>query len=376
MTYVENNTRAKSNNAGFSLIEVTVVMFVFLTIATVALTLVRRGATAYGTQQAQSAMNIALRNSIAQIQIDVMNAGTGYYPNIYVPGAPIGITISNNNPTTSCYAGGLYTAQCFDTLNILDFSTVSPTVPTATFDTSASGTMTLTPAPNATMTAAQIAAAYTSGSELMLIATSTQGSPTGQPRFMTVILSGNATYSGNNITISFTKTNKSSQACGDGTGPPCYSNPSDPYLVAKTGTGAMTSAFGVNDYALKLAVITYSVDTTTNPGDPRLVRTPQSGVASVIADRIIGFKVGAMTWGGSLNVTNPSGNDVSNYIYNPANYYYPNDFSLIRSLRVSLIGRTNIDPTNPYKNGFDNGQYRVEAVSTVVSPRNLSMLDK
>jgi len=136
----------------------------------------------------------------------------------------------------------------------------------------------------------------------------------------------------------------------------------------------MTSTFGVNDYALLLSVVTYAVDVATDPNNPRLVRTTADGVSSVIADRIIGFKVGAMTWNGSRSVT--SGDDQTVYKYNPANYNYPNDFSLVRSLRVSLIGRTNPDPTSNYTNSFDGGKYRVESVSTVINPRNLSMLDQ
>jgi hypothetical protein len=126
---------------------------------------------------------------------------------------------------------------------------------------------------------------------------------------------------------------------------------------------------------LKLSAVTYRVDTTTDSTNPCLVRS-QNGVDGVIADRIIGFKVGAMTWAGSRNVSASSGDDVAGYIYDPSTYGYPNDFSLIRSIRVSLIGRTKPDPTSNYTNGFDGGPYRVEAVSTVVSPRNLSMLDQ
>ena len=380
--------RGLRRSMGFSLIEVTIAMAIFMTIGLMALALVRRDATAFNTQQAQSGMNVALRNAIAQIQIDMMNAGTGYYPSIYVPGSPIGVTISNSQ-NTNCYSGGLYTAGCFDTLYILQFSSASPAVPTGSVDTYANGSMTLTPASGAAMTAAQIAAAYTSAynanttaTELMLITTGTS-SITGQPQVMTVNLSAAPTSSGSNITVQYTKSSKgtSTTSCSGGT-KACYCNKSEQYRIAYTGesavcgTDAMTNAFGTNDYVLLLSVVKYSVDTTTDATNPRLVRTTPDGVASVIADRIISFKVGAMTWGQSRNVTNPVGDDATNYIYNPANYYVANDFSLIRSLRVSLIGRTKPDPTSYYKNGFDGGNYRVEALSTIINPRNLSMLDQ
>jgi hypothetical protein len=104
------------------------------------------------------------------------------------------------------------------------------------------------------------------------------------------------------------------------------------------------------------------VDTVTNPQNPTLVRTQGTGgPATVVADQIIGFKVGA--WN---TVTNQ-------YEYTATNYN--DDWSSIKSVRLSLIGRTNPQTAanTGYKNTFDNGSYRVEGVSIVVNPRNLSM---
>ncbi len=392
MRLVMKNTRAGRKAAGFSLIELTIAMAIFITISVVVLGLVRRDATAFNTQQAQSAINVALRNAVAQMQIDMMSAGAGYYPNVYVPGSPVGVTICNSNSTScyyhsgaACYNNGTYTNQCFDSLNILQFSSVSPAQPTGSVDTYANSTMTLTPAPNATMTAAQIAAAYTNGTELLLITSATSGL-TGEPQIMTVNLTAPATYSGNIITIQYTKTRLDSTTNCKNKTAPCYYNPAENYLIASTGTDAMTNSFGTADYVLVPSVIKYSVDATTDSTNPRLVRTTPDGVSSVITDRIIGFKIGAMTWGGARSVTGYDsngdpitgwdGNDVPNYNYDPTTYLYPNDFTLVRSLRVSLIGRTNPDPTSYYKNGFDGGNYRIEALSTIINPRNLSMLDQ
>jgi hypothetical protein len=47
----------------------------------------------------------------------------------------------------------------------------------------------------------------------------------------------------------------------------------------------------------------------------------------------------------------------------------------IRSVRISLIGRTAPNPDGSFQNSFDGGNYRVEAISVVVNPRNLSMND-
>src|SRR6185369_71634 len=80
-------------------------------------------------QQNQSAMNVVLRNAIAQMQMDVVNAGAGYYPSQDIPAWPIGITIENRNGG-GCFNGasGTYTANCFDTLNVIAFDTTNTPV--------------------------------------------------------------------------------------------------------------------------------------------------------------------------------------------------------------------------------------------------------
>ena len=54
------------------------------------------------------------------------------------------------------------------------------------------------------------------------------------------------------------------------------------------------------------------------------------------------------------------------------------NFSLVRSIRVSLIGRTTPDYRGTYKfrNTFDNGPYQVQGIAVVANPRNLSMNDQ
>lgn len=111
-----------------------------------------------------------------------------------------------------------------------------------------------------------------------------------------------------------------------------------------------------------------------------------------MTDQVVGFKVGAALWGAQQGngVT-----DVASYFYNSANYCNggiqgancdatpppnndPYDFSLIRSIRVSLVARTKpqADPTlNNFKNGFDNGPYLVQQASVAVDIRNMSIND-
>jgi hypothetical protein len=130
------------------------------------------------------------------------------------------------------------------------------------------------------------------------------------------------------------------------------------------------------------------VDTST-PSNPHLVRTQGGAVSSpctapvcsVLADQVIGFKVGAALW----NTTTTDQCGIYNYFAANAigticnsgagTSGYNNEFWLVRSLQISLIGRTTpvTDPTYTYRNGFDNGPYQIESVSVVVNPRNLTM---
>ena len=96
---------------------------------------------------------------------------------------------------------------------------------------------------------------------------------------------------------------------------------------------------------------------------------------------MIGFKVGAALWANSDDcgiynyyASNPLGSPpLCDAGANTSGYN--NEFWLIRSIQISLIGRTTpaTDPTYTYRNGFDNGPYQIESVSVVVNPRNLSM---
>jgi hypothetical protein len=95
------------------------------------------------------------------------------------------------------------------------------------------------------------------------------------------------------------------------------------------------------------------------------VRT-ESGQTNVIAEQIIGFKVGATIWNAASGTDNTYSFDSSSYNH---------DWPLIRSVRVSMIGRTPPDWSNTFRNSFDGGPYKIESVSVVINPRNSSMND-
>jgi hypothetical protein len=74
------------------------------------------------------------------------------------------------------------------------------------------------------------------------------------------------------------------------------------------------------------------------------------------------------------------------YCYNSTSNVLPcydNQFDEIRSVRISLIGRTppklysnsNVNSTTLFTNTFDGQPYKIQALSIIVNPRNLSMND-
>jgi hypothetical protein len=92
-------------------------------------------------------------------------------------------------------------------------------------------------------------------------------------------------------------------------------------------------------------------------------------------DQVIGFKVGAAIRNSITDTMN------TQYNYNASTYTVntTNDsaymFSLVRSVRVSLIARTqpSTDPSFTFRNAFDGGPYQVQGASVVVNPRNLNL---
>ena len=328
--------------------ELMVAMAVFLVVGGAAVALFRRHVPLFSQQQSQTAVNVAMRNAAAQIQIDLANAGSGYYQGINIPAWPIGLTIVN--PVGVCFtAPSTYGAGCFDTLNIVSADrNTPPSNPTniGGLTCSLSNANTLYLQPIGATTPAQLAALYNTNDEILLV----NGSGT---QMTTVVLTAPGVVAGGLVQLTHTPTDALGVDPVDTA--PGGLNIANAADVAKLGT-----QFCVTDWAIKLSAITYSVDTVTTPADPSLTRT-QAGQTNVLADQIIGFKVGA--W----NTVN------STYDYVTANYN--SDWSTIQSVRLSMIGRTNpvTGAMAGFTNTFDNGPYKVEGLSIVVNPRNLSM---
>jgi prepilin-type N-terminal cleavage/methylation domain-containing protein len=369
---------------GFTLLELLVATAVFIVVAGAALALFSSQVPLLNRQQNFSALNISMRNAVAQMQLDMVNAGTGYFPGTNIPGWPVGVTIVNSNPASACNTPATYTysSTCFDQLNIIS---TDPNTPPAhpdnggfTFngtDCVATTSSSIYVFPPAGTTAAALASDYHNGDQLLLV-------DNANSKITTILLSGLSgtggtatTFAANGSTgvkLTFNVTNS------DGTN----TTANDPLSIttclvstlpcpAADLNPELNTSFCHTDWILRLAPITYQVS-TANPADPVLTRT-QGGTTSNLAEQVIGFKVGAVAW----NVTS----DTIPYSYFASNTAasspagYSNEWWLIRSVQVAMIARTTpvTDPTYTYRNGFDGGPYQIESEIATVNPRNLSM---
>ena len=159
---------------GFTLIELLVSLAVFLVIGGVALQLVSKNLPLYNRQQSATALNIGLRSAVAQLQLDMVNSGTGFYVGASIPSWPIGLSVINNVPSSSCYdpATKIYGSSCFDTLNVIaaDPSTAPshPNPPGAScVSTSTSSILFADPPPG--VTAAAYASHFADGDQVMVV---------------------------------------------------------------------------------------------------------------------------------------------------------------------------------------------------------------
>lgn len=383
--------------SGFSLVELLIAMLLFLIITGAAIRVIQKHVPMLNAQQSQAALNMNIRNAISQMQIDAVNAGTGYYPGANIPSFPIGLTIFNcgdpangcNSMTgsgASCFNAATltYGVNCFDQVNIIAIDTsIPPGHPADPGNsnnchyTDQSSTLFVNPMNNSVSQSAY-ASAFHNGDELLLI----KGDGSSMT---TVTLTQDGVVTGQNVKLQHHPTNNG----GNSNLPPAV-NSWDPYDIANNSdalNNKLGTTFCNNDWVLRLTAITYLVD-ASNPADPQLKRVKDWGTpaaqSDVIADQVIGFKVGAMTWNtnedqntylfnapaATPSGTAPLGGCTSNYCG------YNNDFSLIRSVLVSVIGRTPPAPADPFRNSFDGGPYKVESISVVINPRNLSMNDQ
>jgi prepilin-type N-terminal cleavage/methylation domain-containing protein len=359
--------------SGFTLVELMMAMLIFLVVGGAAVGLIKKHVPLYASEQNQAGLNVGVRNAVAQMQMDVVNAGSGFYPGANMPFFPVGITVANTgnvgcfDPATFNYTG------CFDSLTVITADdTIPPAHPsgnaagTASVDTT-TGTLFLTfpgvtPVPTAANLATWATGTFTAGKEILLIQGGTDFS-NSNPRMTTVILtSAVGTVSGSSIQVNFTPTLA-------GGVPAVVPDPMG--IITNGDLDQLTNSFDpAQDYAIRLSAVSYGVD-ASDPTNPKLVRVPRgaalAGAQNVIAEQIIGFKVGA--WNTFTN----------SYIYDstlpkgPTGY--GGDWTSIKAVRIDLTARTpvNSDPASTFRNKFDGGPYQVQKISVVINPRNLSM---
>jgi prepilin-type N-terminal cleavage/methylation domain-containing protein len=378
----------KSSAAGFTLVEFMVAMVMFVIVSGAVLEMFAKQAPYFARQQNLVGVNIAMQNAVSQMQLDLANAGTGYYPGALIASSPVGVTITNqpagagacNVPATFTY-----TLACFDTLNIL---TLNPNVPAAHPTDNTGGTASticsqiisspfyIQPVHIAGQTLAQdlasTAAQYHAQDQVLLIAmggaTHSLTGPTG-PNSATAssgtlvnsfILTAAPTIGANFVSLPFTP------AAGPGANGVLYTG--DSLGISDATSTNLGNAFCAQDWVMKLEPTKYSIN-VDNPQDPILQRT-QNGIIDNIAEQIIGFKVGAATW--YQNAASPS---YSFFAASAQPQGYGKNYQLVRSVRVTMIGRTNPnpDPTYTFRNTFDGGPYQVLDASVVINPRNMTM---
>src|SRR6476469_1336528 len=292
----KERSTSHSSAAGFSLVELLVAMAIFLIIGGAAVTLVQRHVPIFTAQQNQTALNLAMRNAVAQMQIDVVNAGTGYYQGVNI------LSVDQNTPPSNPSDLG---ANCVSTTSSSLFIT-----------------------PVGTTTLAQLAADFHTGDQLLLV--KSDGS-----QMTTTILTGDGLVTGGKVKLPHNPT------AVDGTN----TSSADPLALSNSAdSNKLGVQFCNTDWVLKLAPITYQVD-ASDPTNPKLTRT-QGGQTNVISEQIIGFKVGAAIWNGTTDST---------YNFDAKTYSTPFDWSLIRAIRVSMIGRTPADVKSNFRNSFDGG---------------------
>lgn len=390
-----DSLRGRSSGKGFTLPEFVIAMAIFMIVGGAAFSLFNQQQKSFTQEVGQSGLNIGLRNAMSMVQMDTANAASGVLPGANIPGFPVGVTFTKP-PAGTCHTNGTttYSASCFAKLNIIEADSAAVPIHasdsgglglTATGSCSLTNTgsfygsvLGVTTAAGTALTPAAAVAQFPSGTQVLFL--SSDGS-----KMTTAVLTSNSTSSGNAVLFHFNTTAVSglNTAAND---------PLEMTTTALTNTvvtDTVTDTLGFTDrlsnqfcgpdWVIKLAPITYQVD-TSNAANPILTRTQRDPttntvVTNTVMEQIVGFRVGASIWNdgaGGVDTTLPL------YYYDPASFpTNANDFSQVRSLRVSVIARTtpNTNPVYRFRNGFDQGPYQILGDSVVITPRNLSMND-
>jgi prepilin-type N-terminal cleavage/methylation domain-containing protein len=439
LAFAANSLRRRSfrrRSRGFTLIELMVAMVVFLLIAGTAFSVFNQHMQMITHQEGLSGVNLALRNATSQMQMDLSGAGqnllSGAGQNLptELGDFATGVVIQNNVSTAqggtaapcTMTAGYVYPtpSACFDSFTIFQPQNVGcasttngqpPILAISDTENISSSSTIIASDPNAAANLATDAGCFKAGDELILLqlpnGTSNPTCDATAAQFTFCIsavkLTAAPTVSGTTLHLTHSLTASTGAptgcpgaSCTDPDGIIYNSNSLKGYNFVNALSHSFSSPGGyVIDVGSSSSTISYSV--VTNPADAtdtQLQRCDSNGCA-VLADQIVGFKVGAALWSNEAS----SQPDIANYFYDSSKYcsaffagancndnpLVPGtdtndayDFSLIRAVRVSIIGRTTPDSDaalKKFNNGFDNGPYLVQQASVVVDLRNLSIGD-
>lgn len=426
---------ASTHARGFTLIELLVAMAVFVIVAGTAFSLFGKHEAYAIHQESLSGVNIGLRNAMAQMQIDLSSAGQNLFygaPGVTTPFS-LGVIVNNNVPAIQGGAGAACApntntwaypvpSACFDGFMIINAKPCAITggqspVLALTGAVNNINTLTSTSVTDISVGANMTndASCYQTGDEVLIVEQNTQADPTctgtvESAYCMTVVsLTSNAVYVP--ATSSITLTFHAPGANGAPSGCPGTScnDPLGIVYPAYAGGGTsnyqnlLTANFALGTYVVDLGTGSNDVSYTVqlNPSDatdPQLVRCNTqlalctAAAGQVVADQVIGFKVGAALWDSADK------EDIASYFYNAAGYCNGSipysaptncsatpplandvyDYSLIRSMRISMIARTKPQSDQTlynFKNGFDAGPYLVQQASVAVDLRNMSNND-
>lgn len=402
--------------SGFTLMELLVAAAVFLVITSTAFSLFNQHLKLATRQENLSAVNIGMRNAMAQLEMDLAASGQNVLGTVQSGPSPFGLGVIIQNrlpgvaPTCQLNADLSYPipSACFDSLIIPTVKlcaaaggTTAPVLVTTAADNLNTNNSIVATDNNPGANMANDASCFQVGDEIMVLSYNggtSNFSCNGTPFYYCVAfvtLTANATAAAPNITLTHTLAAANGQAAGC-PGASC----TDPLGLMGSGPSsgfqlAQSASFTLGAYLVDLgtaaSTVTYSVQPNpSNAADPQLMRCI-AGVCSAVVDQVIGFKLGAALWDNKL----ATGTDIANYFYNAANYCNgaladcsvspppaagidPYDFSLVRAVRISMIARTTPHTDQSlysFKNGFDAGPYLVQQSAVVVDLRNMSNND-
>ena len=345
--------KRRRGTAGFTLLEMLVGIVLMVVLGGMVFSLFAKHARVYTLQQEVTELNLGLRSGLDMISADLMNAGAnlsiGGYQRFPFP-VIVQKNANGNFDKITVYQGfNDNDADDFTPATTLTTSTgVDPGGPIPI----SSATLYINPAPfpglTQTQAATQTAAMLPSGTFVVIVNTDLDDPNLGQIAPLTLTgASTTATCNGNPCVILSTggATNLKSGLLS--------------VPASKVGTG-----FPFGSMVVKLAPpVSYSVDTTTDPLRPALVRTTMTsatypnGTPLQLVSNLLTFSQRAWLQAGMFD--------------DPALYPTPNDFSLIESLEINLVGRTQSNNIDNYRSAIDPTQaFRINSLTTTVALRN------